>query len=526
MLETLTFDEFFHTPLIGQAVVNAAGCICEANAGFARFSRYPAQQLRGLPLTALLHPDSPSPICGRQSLLRFRAADGQPLWGSACILPLQADAGFILQVFDRTRDQIEHQLHKGRAQVLELLYREKSLEEICEAIVHQIETLGEGMRCSILVLDRERGTLHKAAAPSLPDFYSQAIEGMRIGDGVGSCGTAVYRRERVIVADVLSHPYWQRARRLVSRTPMRACWSEPIIAHDGEVLGSFAIYYDTPREPVGVELDLIAAAASLAAIAIAYKKNQQALRDLDRAKDEFISIAAHELRTPMTAIMGYAELLLEGGDNPRSLREYAEEITLNGEALVRLVDDLLDVSLIQIGRGLAITRQSVAIPPMLERVVAFFHRRGGNRLIELCCDADLPETVSCDQGRVMQVLENLIGNAVKYSEPHSTVTVTVERCPEAIRFSVSDEGIGMSDEAVRCAFDKFYRADSSNIAPRGLGMGLCIARKIVEIHGGEISLKSRPGEGTMVSFTLPLHGGNDGSTSAQAGFRDDVSIGS
>jgi signal transduction histidine kinase len=495
--------------MIGQAMVNAAGCICEANDAFARFSRYTAQQLNGLPLTALLHPDSPPPVPGRQNLIQLRAADGQPLWGSAYVLPLQEDAGFVLQVYDRTRDQIEHQLHKGRAQVLELLYREKSLEEICEAIVHQIETLGEGMRCSILVLDKERGTLHKAAAPNLPDFYSEAIEGMRIGDGVGSCGTAVFRRERVIVSDILNHPYWQRARRLVSRTPMRACWSEPIIAHDGEVLGSFAIYYDTPREPLCVELDLISSAASLAAIAIAYKKSQQALRDLDRAKDEFISIASHELRTPMTAIMGYAESLLEVDDTSPTIREYAQEITQSCEALVRLVDDLLDVSLIQIGRGLTINRQPVAIVSMLERVIAFFRRRSGNRLIELRCDADLPETVSCDKGRITQVLENLVGNAVKYSGPHSTISITVERCQETLRFNVSDQGIGMSDEVVRRAFDKFYRADASLSSPPGLGMGLCIARKIVEIHGGEMSLKSIQGEGTTISFTLPLHNGID-----------------
>lgn len=509
MAEALTFNEYFETNLIGQVVVNADGCISEANAAFARFSRYSAQQLHGLPMSVLLHPESPAPEPGRQIMIQLRAADGQPLWGNAYVLPQPAGDGFFLQVIDRTREQIEQQLHKGRAQVLELLYHERSLEDICEAIVRQIETLGEGMRCSILILDRERGTLHKAAAPSLPDFYSEAIEGMRIGDGVGSCGTAVFRRERVIVADILNHPYWQRARRLVSRTPMRACWSEPIIAHDGEVLGSFAIYYDTPREPLGVELDLIASAASLAAIAIAYKQSQQALRDLDRAKDEFISIASHELRSPMTSIMGYAEAILEDSDKPLAIRQYASEIALSCDSLVRLVDDLLDVSLIQIGRGLTICRQPVAILPLLERVIASFRRRDGSRQIELCCTAELPDTISCDQVRITQVLENLVSNAVKYSPAHSIVRVTVELCQELVRFSVSDQGIGMSEEVVRRAFDKFYRADVSQSAPQGLGMGLCIARKIVEMHDGEMTLKSRPGEGTTISFTLPVSAGTD-----------------
>lgn len=497
----------FHSPMIGHVVVDRNERIERANPAFARFTRYSTKQLEGLPLATLLHPDSSLPDQEQTARLRFRSSDGQLLWADTCFLPLAVNdghrSGFILQVCDCTRTHLEQLLHKGRAQVLELLYHDHSLSEICEAIVRHIEAIDENVRCSILLFNPELGTLHKAAAPSLPDFYNEAIEGMEVGDGVGSCGTAVFRRERVIVADILTHPYWERARRLVERTPMRACWSEPIIARDGSVLGSFAIYYDTQREPQSEELDLIASAASLTAIAIGYKRGEEVMRDLNHAKDEFISMAAHELRTPLTAIMGYADLLISGESNLDRQREYAEEICMRGESLERLIGDLLDVSIIQMGRGFLLNQHSTGLLTMVERVIKHFRRNAPEHQIELCCHPELPTIITCDSGRITQVLENLFSNAIKYSPKGSKITLQIEPCGEGLRFCVSDQGIGMNEVDLQHAFDKFYRANSSESSPRGLGLGLCIVRQIVDGHGGEIKIDSRPQAGTRVTFTLP-----------------------
>ena len=508
MLGQQALAQLYHSPMVGHAVIDGDNLIRHANTAFARFTRYSAQQLEGLPLTTVLYPDPPLPDAAEQIRLRYRSSDGQLLWGDTCILPLNTSDDeqkcFVLQVCDRTRVQLEQQLHKGRAQVLELLYRDHSLSAICEAIVHYIEALGEGVRCSILLLDVERGTLHKAAAPSLPDFFNEAIEGMAIGEGIGSCGTAVFRGERVIVADILNHPYWARARRLVSSTPMRACWSEPIIASDGSILGSFALYYDTPREPQPEELDLITSAASLTAIAISYKRGEEVVRNLDRAKDEFISTAAHELRTPLTAIMGYADLLVAGENNPVLQHEFAVEISERGEALERLISDLLDVSIIQIGRGLTLDIHSIELLPMVTRVVKQIQRSAPGHQLQLRYAPELPEHISCDSGRITQVIENLLGNAIKYSPQGGAVVLEIEAAGPALRFCVSDEGIGMSEDEQQQAFDKFYRANVSTSSPRGLCLGLCIVRQIIEGHWGTIVLKSRPQAGTSVIFTLPL----------------------
>lgn len=508
MSDPLTLSSLYHSSMIGHAVIDGDKRIRHVSPAFARFTRYSTQQLEGLPLTTLLHSDAPIPGVGESARISFRANDGRLLWGDTCILPLNNSAveekGFILQVCDCTRAQLENQMHKGRARVLELLYRDHSLPEICDTIVRYIESISEGVRCSILLLDAKRGTLHMAAAPSLPDFYNQAIEGMSIGNGIGSCGTAVFRRERVIVPDILDHPYWKRARRLVERTPMRACWSEPIVANDGSVFGSFALYYDSPREPQPEELDLIVSAASLTAIAISYKRGEEVLRNLDRAKDEFISMAAHELRTPLTAIMGYADLLLAGVGNPVQQREYAAEISGRGEALDRLISDLLDVSVIQIGQSLILKKQPTPIMPLVERVLKHFQQSATVHQLELRCPPDLPTLTYCDAGRISQVLENLLSNAIKYSPQGGCVGLEIKPIDAALSFCVSDQGIGMSESEQQQAFDKYYRANSSSSAPRGLGLGLCIVRQIVLDHGGTIELQSRPQAGTSVTFTLPL----------------------
>lgn len=503
MLNDELYRPFFDSPLLGQALCDEAGQIVRCNSAFARFLRYPADQLLGRKLGELLPAKENLPENHRTERRRFLTSDNRVVWGELCLVDLPGTPYRLCQVFDCTKPHLEQMLHKGRVEVLEQLYRQNSLTEICEAIVHYIESMDPGVRCSILQFNEANGTLHKLAAPSLPDFYNDAIDGMRIGDGVGSCGTAVFRRDRVIVSDILEHPYWARARRLVQRTTLRACWSEPIIAHDGRMLGSFALYYDTPREPGSDELDLIVAAASLTAIAISHKRAEETLKDLDRARDEFISVVTHELRTPMTAIIGFSELLANGSVEPVLQREVAGSIVESCLALARIVNDLQDVSVLQHGQGLAVQKERRKLLPILSLAVENGQRRSPLHRIELSLGAGLPEFLECDPGRMSQVLDNLLGNAIKYSPDGGTVVLDVQLDSGRLAVSVTDQGIGMSDAEVGRAFERFFRARSVSNLP-GLGLGLCIVRQIVEAHGGTIDIVSRPGAGTRVTFTLPL----------------------
>ncbi len=231
-------------------------------------------------------------------------------------------------------------------------------------------------------------------------------------------------------------------------------------------------------------------------------------RELDRIKAEFMSMAAHELRTPLTAILGYSELCLNpeefGGFNAAQQKEFMAEINDKAEVLSKLVNDLLDISRLEAGKPLPLNIEEVAIEPMLTKLVKRYRLLAPKHLFEVTLSEDLPEFVPADGGRLEQVLENLFSNAVKYSLEGSLIRVGGERANGYCQISVVDQGIGMTSEQEDRVFDKYYRADSSDTAARGIGLGMSIAREIVEQHGGAIWLESATGVGTRVTFTVPL----------------------
>lgn len=171
------------------------------------------------------------------------------------------------------------ELLRSRSQVLEQLAMGESLETVLQSIVETTEQILPEILCSILLLDKKTHQLRLGAAPSLPDFYNQAIDGLIIGDGVGSCGTAAFTGQRVIVEDIMTHPYWVSFREVASRAGLRACWSEPIFSTTNEVLGTLALYYREPRCPGTMALDTIKTAAQLAGIALERQHAENTLRE-------------------------------------------------------------------------------------------------------------------------------------------------------------------------------------------------------------------------------------------------------
>lgn len=171
------------------------------------------------------------------------------------------------------------QRKQARDAILEMVARGIGLSEILNAIVLQIEHENKALRCSILLLDEDGKHLYNGAAPNLPDFYNQAIDGLEIGLGIGSCGTAAYLGERVIVEDIRTHEYWQLYVKLADQANLGACWSEPIISSQGKVLGTFAAYHTEPQSPLADDTERLSFAANLAGIAI---ENRYAYDELER----------------------------------------------------------------------------------------------------------------------------------------------------------------------------------------------------------------------------------------------------
>jgi len=167
-----------------------------------------------------------------------------------------------------TEFQNKDQLSGLRSHALELMVHATPLKSIFHEIISGVEREFSGMMCSILLLDSSGKFVEKGYAPSLPDFYNGAIIGLEIGLGVGSCGTAAASGQRVIVSNITTHPYWDNFVSLAEKAQLGSCWSEPIISSDGSVLGTFAIYHRSAREPQEVECQLIEQSAQLASIAI------------------------------------------------------------------------------------------------------------------------------------------------------------------------------------------------------------------------------------------------------------------
>jgi PAS domain S-box-containing protein len=229
-------------------------------------------------------------------------------------------------------------------------------------------------------------------------------------------------------------------------------------------------------------------------------------REMDRMKNEFISTAAHELRTPLSVILGFAELmLLEQDFSEDQKQEFLQTIVQKAEALTRLVNELLDLSRMESGGMIALNPTRCSVNEVLLPLVDQYRRIYPVHRFE----AELPEDrldLWIDSGKIGQVLENLLSNAVKYSPAGGSVHLSVGFDGDMCRVTLVDQGIGMTPQQVAKVFDKFYRADFTNTAIGGLGLGMAISRNIVEAHGGTIWVESEVGKGTAVTFTLPRHG--------------------
>ncbi|MEJ2200910.1 MAG: ATP-binding protein [Desulfuromonadaceae bacterium] len=229
-------------------------------------------------------------------------------------------------------------------------------------------------------------------------------------------------------------------------------------------------------------------------------------RDIDRMKTEFISRAAHELRTPLASVMGYADLLLnkEAYDinDPAQQQEFLSLIWDKGQALSNIIDDLLDLSRIQTGQQTELNLECCNLAELVSRVLQSYRLFSSTHRFELE-SLKANRELFLDKGKIEQVLENLLSNAVKYSPSGSRILVTAEVCDQTTWISVTDEGVGIAPDQQENIFERFYRIDRSDTAIGGLGLGLAIVKEIIEAHGGKVGLKSTPEQGSCFFVTLP-----------------------
>ncbi|MGE0500195.1 MAG: ATP-binding protein [Rhizobiaceae bacterium] len=227
-------------------------------------------------------------------------------------------------------------------------------------------------------------------------------------------------------------------------------------------------------------------------------------RSAERAKSEFLANMSHEIRTPMNGVLGMAELLARTELDQRQ-KTYAEVIVKSGNALLTIINDILDFSKIDAGH-VELDPEPFRLVEAVEDVATLMSMRAAEKKIELLvhCDRALPDWVVGDVGRIRQILTNLTGNAVKFTEA-GHVLVEVKSVDGMIEFAVTDTGIGIPEDKVSAVFEKFSQVDASSTRRHeGTGLGLAIASRLVALMGGEIGATSRLGEGSTFFFRVPL----------------------
>jgi signal transduction histidine kinase len=335
----------------------------------------------------------------------------------------------------------------------------------------------------------------------------------------GIVGRVVKTKRPVLASDVTQDPDYVG---VMSET--RSQLAVPILRED-RVMGVISLESSSLAAFDEDDLIFMTRLADHAAIAIENARLYSDLKQANEAKSEFVSIVSHELKTPMTSIKGYADLLFKGtvGEISEMQQKFLQVIRSNVDRMNALVSDLLDISRIESGR-LRLQIQSVPIKAVVEEVVQTMQE--GIKAKELALTVKVPEDlppVRADTDRLIQVLTNLMSNAYRYTLPGGKISVKAIVWPDGpppgeakpvlpgeqrLRYlclSVSDTGIGISPEDQTRIFDKFFRGDDPLVRESpGTGLGLSIAKSIVELHDGQMWFQSELGQGSTFSFTVPI----------------------
>jgi len=236
---------------------------------------------------------------------------------------------------------------------------------------------------------------------------------------------------------------------------------------------------------------------------VLYMRDITREHEFNAMKSDFLSTATHELRTPMACILGFAEMLAEGLSTAEDAPEHARLIYEQASEMSRTLDDLLDLARMEARRAGALAFVPESAAGIAAELARTWRVTGDPRSIQLqvACGAEV--SVSVDSQKIRQVLRNLLSNAFKYSAAPSPVRLCVQAVPAGpVVFTVTDEGMGMTPDEARHAFDRFFRAEAM-ASVKGTGLGLSLVKQIVELHGGAVRLSSAVGEGTVVSVELP-----------------------
>ena len=515
--------------------VDEEGRLVHFNQALCRLTGFRPEELAGIRLHDLEPPEYAELVEPMLARLKER---GEATYESAylsregAVIPLEVHAHvtqsegrpLILSIArDITHRKANELKELSRLKTLERIATDASLEELLVCVVQYVEQGIPGSLCSLLLVNESGTGLRHGAAPSLPERYNRAVDGLKIGKGQGSCGTAAFLRQRVVVEDLEPHPYWkdfQPAR----DAGLRACWSEPVFASNGTLLGTIAVYHREPRAPGEGDLQLIESAAHLAGIAIGRVRADEGRRVLEEqlhhsqrieAVGQLAAGVAHDFNNLLTPIIVYGDMLLrlcpEGSQQAR--------MVVSMSSAAQKASDLTQ-KLLSFGRKQVLHMDLLD----LNEVIASFRdimRATARDNVSIDLRLSPGEVkVQGDRGQLEQILLNLLLNAQDAIAGAGSICLEtghlildeefhkqhpVAKPGHYILLAFSDDGCGMAEETLKHMYEPFF---TTKEVGRGTGLGLATVYGIVKRHGACIDAQSRPGEGTRFAIYLPASSGS------------------
>jgi len=342
----------------------------------------------------------------------------------------------------------------------------------------------------------------------------EALRGAPIRLGAGATGRAAMIRAPVQVPDTLDEREYTgvRLRPMLARLGYRSVLAVPLL-REQRILGALTVWRKEAGSFSPEIVNLLQTFATQSALAI---QNARLFREIEdksrqieaanRHKSEFLANMSHELRTPLNAIIGFSEVLQEKlfGELNEKQAEYTDDILTSGRHLLSLINEILDLSKVEAGR-MELEPSTFDLPLAIENARIFVRERATKHGINLDVNIDerLGDYVG-DERKIKQILLNLLSNAVKFTPEGGRISITANKTDNGAEISVSDTGIGIAPEDRAKIFEEFRQVGGDYAhKTEGTGLGLTLAKKFVELHGGKIWVESEVGKGSTFSFTLP-----------------------
>jgi signal transduction histidine kinase len=384
------------------------------------------------------------------------------------------------------------------------------LEPFLHALISVASELTGCEAASILELEEGGDQLHFLA---LPWFHRDILKSVRVPLQTSVAGWVLENNQPAVVPDVSMEPRHFKGADQLTDFATRSLMAVPI-TYQGEKLGVIEVVNKTGDAHYTEEdLTILETLASQAAIAIQntrlgnrVQKSIDQMTQLDRMKSDFIAIASHELRTPLGLILGHATFLREVIQP--EYRAQLDIIVRNSMRLKEIIDSIANMDNAQ--RGMASIRaHSVSIKRVIQEVMDSFHQEARNKHVTLRSDLGQSELiVEGDASKISIALSNLVKNAVTFTNSEGHVFVVAEQIPGYVKVSVIDDGIGIPGKDLPHIFERFYQVESHLTRKHGgMGLGLSVAKLMVEMHGGRIWAESVEGKGSNFTFILPVNSG-------------------